>query len=103
MNIQETMTDEQLIRYRKNILLQEVGTDGQQKLMDARVLIMGTGGLGSPVSLYLAAAGIGHIGIVDADAVDVSNLQRQVIHFTKDVGRLKVESAKEKILAMNPN
>jgi molybdopterin/thiamine biosynthesis adenylyltransferase len=103
MNRQEAMTEEQQIRYRKNILLQEVGTDGQQKLMDARVLIMGTGGLGSPVSLYLAAAGIGHIGIVDADAVDVSNLQRQVIHFTKDVGRLKVESAKEKILAMNPN
>jgi len=96
-------TEEQIQRYSRHILLQDVGVEGQEKIMNARVLVVGAGGLGAPVSLYLAAAGIGRIGIVDADVVDLSNLQRQVIHFTKDVGVPKVESAKEKILAINPD
>ena len=82
-------TEEQIQRYSRHILLQDVGVEGQEKIMNARVLVVGAGGLGAPVSLYLAAAGIGTIGIVDADVVDLSNLQRQVIHFTKDV---KVET-----------
>ena len=96
-------TEEQIQRYSRHILLQDVGVEGQEKIMDASVLVVGAGGLGAPVSLYLAAAGIGRIGIVDADTVDLSNLQRQVIHFTKDVGVAKVESAKEKIQAINPD
>lgn len=79
-------SEEQIQRYSRHILLQDVGVEGQEKIMNARVLVVGAGGLGAPVSLYLAAAGIGRIGIVDADVVDLSNLQRQVIHFTKDVG-----------------
>ena len=79
-------TEEQIQRYSRHILLQDVGVEGQEEIMNARVLVVGAGGLGAPVSLYLAAAGIGRIGIVDADVVDLSNLQRQVIHFTKDVG-----------------
>ena len=86
-----------------DFLLQDVGVEGQEKIMNARVLVVGAGGLGAPVSLYLAAAGIGTIGIVDADVVDLSNLQRQVIHFTKDVGVPKVKSAEEKIKAINPD
>ena len=97
------LTEEQIERYSRHILLQDVGLEGQEKLMNAKVLVIGAGGLGAPVSLYLAAAGVGHIGIVDADVVDLSNLQRQVIHFTKDVGVPKVESAKEKMLAINPD
>ena len=81
-------------RYARHISLPQVGLEGQQKLAEARVLVIGAGGLGSPVLLYLAAAGIGHIGIVDNDRVDVSNLQRQVIHSTSEVGEPKVESAK---------
>ena len=96
-------TEEQIQRYSRHILLQDVGVEGQEKIMQARVLVVGAGGLGAPVSLYLAAAGIGTIGIIDADVVDLSNLQRQVIHFTRDVGRPKVDSAKEKILAINPD
>ena len=96
-------SEEQIQRYSRHILLQDVGVEGQEKIMNARVLVVGAGGLGAPVSLYLAAAGVGHIGIIDADVVDLSNLQRQVIHFTKDVGKPKVESAKEKILAINPD
>ena len=96
-------TEEQIQRYSRHILLQDVGGEGQEKIMNARVLVVGAGGLGAPVALYLAAAGIGRIGIIDADVVDLSNLQRQVIHFTKDVGRPKVESAKEKIQAINPD
>ncbi len=96
-------TEEQIQRYSRHILLKDVGVEGQEKIMQAKVLVVGAGGLGAPVSLYLAAAGIGTIGIVDADVVDISNLQRQVIHFTKDVGRSKVESAKEKIQAINPD
>ena len=96
-------TEEQIQRYSRHILLQDVGVEGQEKIMNARVLVVGAGGLGAPVSLYLAAAGIGTIGIVDADVVDLSNLQRQVIHFTKDVGVRKVKSAEEKIKAINPD
>ena len=96
-------TEEQIQRYSRHILLQDVGVEGQEKIMNARVLVVGAGGLGAPVSLYLAAAGIGTIGIVDADVVDLSNLQRQVIHFTKDVGVPKVKSAEEKIKAINPD
>lgn len=97
------LTEEQIERYSRHILLQEVGVEGQEKLLNAKVLVVGAGGLGAPVSLYLAAAGVGHIGIVDADVVDLSNLQRQIIHFTKDVGTLKVDSAKEKMQAINPD
>lgn len=96
-------TEQQIQRYSRHILLKDVGVEGQEKIMNARVLVVGAGGLGAPVSLYLAAAGIGTIGIVDADEVDLSNLQRQIIHFTKDVGVAKVDSAKEKIQAINPD
>lgn len=93
---------EQLERYSRHIILQEVGVEGQEKIAAARVLIVGAGGLGSPAALYLAAAGIGTIGIVDGDVVDLSNLQRQIAHHTKDVGREKVLSAEEKMVAINP-
>ncbi len=95
-------TEDDLVRYSRHILLQDVGVEGQEKIHDGRVLIIGAGGLGAPVALYLAAAGVGTIGIVDGDVVDLSNLQRQVIHHTPDVGRPKVLSAKEKMLAINP-
>jgi molybdopterin/thiamine biosynthesis adenylyltransferase len=96
------LTQEQAERYSRHISLREIGEQGQEKLLSGRVLIIGAGGLGSPVALYLAAAGIGTIGIADADQVSLSNLQRQVIHATADIGRPKVESAREKILAINP-
>lgn len=96
-------TEEELQRYSRHILLQDVGVEGQERIRQGRVLIVGAGGLGAPVALYLAAAGVGTIGIVDGDVVDLSNLQRQVIHFTPDVGRPKVESAREKIRLINPN
>ncbi|MBM7853985.1 molybdopterin/thiamine biosynthesis adenylyltransferase [Desulfohalotomaculum tongense] len=92
---------EQLKRYSRNILLAGVGVAGQQKLLNSKVLIVGTGGLGSPVAFYLAAAGIGTLGLVDADKVDLSNLQRQIIHSTLDLGKPKVESAAEKLQALN--
>lgn len=95
--------DERLERYSRHILLKDVGIEGQEKLWQAKVLIIGAGGLGAPAALYLAAAGIGTLGIADADTVDLSNLQRQVIHFTPDVGKLKVESAAEKIHRLNPD
>ncbi|GHV84508.1 adenylyltransferase [Spirochaetia bacterium] len=98
-----SFTDEQLERYSRHILLKEVGTKGQKKLLESRVLIIGAGGLGAPAALYLAAAGVGKIGIADADAVDLSNLQRQVIHSTPDVNKPKVLSAKEKMTAINPD
>ena len=94
---------EQLERYSRHILLQDVGVEGQEKLFTAKVLVIGAGGLGAPVALYLAAAGVGTIGILDHDAVEISNLQRQVIHFTKDIGSPKVVSASEKMLAINPD
>jgi len=93
----------QLKRYSRNILLSEIGEKGQEKLLKGRVLVVGVGGLGSPAALYLAAAGVGTIGIIDADNVDVSNLQRQIIHFTSDIGRQKVVSAAEKMHALNPD
>jgi molybdopterin/thiamine biosynthesis adenylyltransferase len=96
-------SNEQLERYSRHIILQEVGVNGQKKLMDAKVLIIGAGGLGSPAALYLAAAGVGTIGIADADNVDLSNLQRQVIHTTADVGKAKALSAKETMQAINPD
>lgn len=96
-------TNEQLERYSRHIILQEVGVKGQKKLLNAKVLIIGAGGLGAPAAMYLAAAGVGTIGIVDADEVDLSNLQRQIIHTTGDVGKAKVQSAKETMNAMNPD
>ena len=96
-------TEEQLERYSRHILLKDVGVEGQEKLLDGKVLIIGAGGLGSPASLYLAAAGVGTIGIVDGDRVDLSNLQRQIAHFTKDVGVWKADSAAEKMRAINPD
>jgi molybdopterin/thiamine biosynthesis adenylyltransferase len=92
----------QLERYSRHIILKDVGVEGQERIMKSKVLIIGAGGLGAPAALYLAAAGVGALGIVDGDTVDLSNLQRQVIHFTPDVGKPKVESAKEKINALNP-
>ncbi len=103
VDVPRTLTPEQRDRYGRHILLSEVGLEGQQKLLDARVLCLGAGGLGSPVALYLAAAGVGTIGIVDDDVVDVSNLQRQVIHTTDRVGVPKVDSAQETIRALNPD
>ncbi len=96
------LTDEQIERYQRHIALKEVGGKGQRKLLDGRVLIIGVGGLGAPAALYLAAAGVGTIGLVDADAVDLTNLQRQVSHFTPDIGKAKVVSAREKMVAINP-
>ncbi|MBI5879099.1 MAG: molybdopterin-synthase adenylyltransferase MoeB [Chloroflexi bacterium] len=97
------MSDEQRIRYSRHTLIPEVGEEGQFKLFDARVLLIGAGGLGSPAATYLAAAGVGTIGIVDFDTVDLSNLQRQILHHVDDIGRPKVESAADAIHAMNPD
>jgi adenylyltransferase/sulfurtransferase len=97
------LTPEELRRYSRHLLLPEVGVEGQGRLRKASVLCIGAGGLGSPVLLYLAAAGVGRIGIVDFDRVDASNLQRQVLHGTPDVGRLKTESARDAIQRLNPN
>jgi molybdopterin/thiamine biosynthesis adenylyltransferase/rhodanese-related sulfurtransferase len=97
------LTRDEILRYSRHLLIPEVGLDGQRKLKGSSALIIGTGGLGSPVALYLAAAGIGRIGLVDYDVVDSSNLQRQVIHGTSTVGKLKVESARTKLLDLNPD
>lgn len=96
------LSQEQKLRYKRNILLSEVGEEGQERLLNSKVLIIGVGGLGSPVSLYLTAAGVGSLSLADGDIVDESNLQRQVLHFTTDVGRCKVESAAEKLANLNP-
>ena len=96
-------TEDQIQRYSRHIILQDVGVEGQEKISNGKVLIVGAGGLGAPVALYLAAAGVGTIGIIDGDVVDLSNLQRQVIHFTADVNKAKVISAKEKINQLNPD
>ena len=96
-------TDEQIERYSRHIILPEVGGSGQQKMLEARVLLLGAWGLGSPAAYYLAAAGIGNLGIVDFDRVDLSNLQRQIIHSTERIGMLKTESAKKTIEALNPD
>jgi adenylyltransferase/sulfurtransferase len=97
------LTHEEILRYSRHLLIPEVGLEGQRKLKASSVLVIGTGGLGSPVALYLAAAGVGHIGLVDYDVVDSSNLQRQIIHGTARVGQLKVESARERMLDLNPD
>lgn len=96
------MDDEQLLRYSRHILLPQIGLEGQQRLVSSRVLIIGMGGLGSPLGMYLAASGVGHLVIVDFDHVDLSNLQRQIVHRTKDIGRAKVDSARDTLLALNP-
>lgn len=96
-------TDEQINRYSRHIILPEVGGKGQKKLLDSKVFLVGAGGLGSPAAFYLAAAGIGKIGISDNDVVDFSNLQRQILHSTRDVGRPKVQSAKETLEDLNPD
>jgi molybdopterin/thiamine biosynthesis adenylyltransferase/rhodanese-related sulfurtransferase len=103
VEVPRTFTPEQRQRYSRHFLLPEVGVEGQQKLLDAKVLLLGAGGLGSPSALYLAAAGVGTLGIVDDDVVDVSNLQRQVIHTTETVGTPKVDSAERAIHALNPD
>src|SRR5512144_1974338 len=97
-----TLSKDEVLRYSRHLIMPEVGMDGQLKLKAARVLCIGTGGLGSPLALYLAAAGVGTIGLVDFDVVDVTNLQRQIIHTTPDVGRKKLDSAAEKLSAINP-
>src|SRR5215470_2107440 len=98
-----TLSKDEILRYSRHLIIPEVGVEGQKKLKAANVLLVGTGGLGAPLGLYLAAAGIGHIGLVDFDVVDFTNLQRQVIHFTSDVGRKKLDSAADKMLAINPH
>jgi adenylyltransferase/sulfurtransferase len=98
-----TLTNEEIQRYSRHLIMPEVGMEGQLKLKAARVLCVGTGGLGSPLAMYLAAAGVGTLGLVDFDLVDASNLHRQIIHFTQDVGRPKLESAEEKVHGINPN
>jgi molybdopterin/thiamine biosynthesis adenylyltransferase/rhodanese-related sulfurtransferase len=103
VQIPRTLTPEQRDRYSRHTLIPEIGADGQQKLLDAKVLLLGAGGLGSPTALYLAAAGVGTLGLVDDDVVDLSNLQRQVIHTTDRVGVPKVDSAEEAIRALNPD
>jgi molybdopterin/thiamine biosynthesis adenylyltransferase/rhodanese-related sulfurtransferase len=103
VDVPRTLTAEQRERYSRHLLLPEVGPDGQQKLLDAKVLLLGAGGLGSPAALYLAAAGVGTLGIVDNDEVDLSNLQRQVIHSSERIGVPKVDSAEETINALNPD
>ena len=97
------LSRDEILRYSRHLLIPEVGLEGQRKLKNSSALIIGTGGLGSPVSLYLAAAGIGRIGLVDYDVVDSSNLQRQVIHGTSTIGKLKVESARDKLIDLNPD
>jgi sulfur-carrier protein adenylyltransferase/sulfurtransferase len=97
-----TLTNDEILRYSRHLIMPEVGMEGQQKLKAARVLCIGAGGLGSPLALYLGAAGVGTLGIVDFDVVDYTNLQRQIIHTTADVGRKKLESAAEKLKAINP-
>ena len=98
----DQMTNDERIRYSRHLIMPEVGAEGQRRLNEARVLCIGAGGLGSPIALYLAAGGVGTIGLVDFDAVDLSNLQRQILHGTKDVGRSKLESARDRLRDLNP-
>lgn len=97
------MDDAQLLRYSRQIMLPQFGYEGQQRLLDAHVAVIGAGGLGSPVAMYLAAAGVGRLTIADHDVVDLSNLQRQIIHDSRDIGRPKVESARDRLRALNPD
>ena len=96
------LNDDDFMRYSRHLLMDDIGEVGQQRLSDARVLIVGLGGLGCPVALYLAAAGVGQIGLCDPDHVDITNLQRQVLYRTDDCGRLKVDCAKQALEALNP-
>src|SRR6202035_3513912 len=96
------LTNDEILRYSRHLIMPEVGMEGQQKLKAARVLCIGTGGLGWPLALYLAAAGVGTLGLVDFDVVDYTNLQRQIIHSTADVGRKKLDSAADKLKGINP-
>ena len=98
-----SLTEAQIERYSRHIILDKVGGAGQEKLLSAKVLIVGAGGLGAPAVLYLAAAGVGTIGLLDGDAVDLTNLQRQIVHHTDDVGARKVDSARAKLRAINPD
>src|SRR5262245_18169500 len=97
-----TLTPQEVARYSRHLIMPEVGMEGQKRLKAASILLIGAGGLGSPLGLYLAAAGIGRLGLVDFDVVDFSNLQRQVLHGTPDVGRPKLQSARDRIQAINP-
>jgi len=97
------LTKDEILRYSRHLIIPEVGVEGQQKLKEAKVLLIGAGGLGAPLGLYLSAAGVGRLGLVDFDVVDFTNLQRQVIHSTADVGRKKIDSAAERMTAINPN
>lgn len=97
------LTEEQMDRYNRQLILPEIGGEGQKRISRGRVLVIGTGGLGSPVAFYLTAAGVGTLGITDDDVVDLSNLQRQILHSTKDLGRPKINSAREKLEALNPH
>ena len=96
-------SNDEIARYSRHLIMPEVTLEGQKRLKAASILCIGTGGLGSPIALYLAAAGIGRLGLVDADIVDFSNLQRQILHGTKDVGRKKLNSARDRIREVNPN
>src|SRR6266436_926556 len=96
------LTSQEVARYSRHLIMPEVGMDGQKRLKAASILLVGAGGLGSPLGLYLAAAGVGRIGIVDFDVVDESNLQRQILHGTKDIGRPKLLSARERLREVNP-
>src|SRR4030088_3421146 len=102
MSTAKTFTPNQVARYARHLILPEVGGAGQRKLLGSSVLLLGAGGLGSPAAMYLAAAGVGRIGIVDFDVVDASNLQRQLLHGHDDIGKLKVESAAETLRLMSP-
>src|SRR5436190_9624803 len=97
------LSNEEIARYSRHLIMPEVGLKGQQRLKAASVLMIGTGGLGAPLGMYLAAAGVGRLGIVDFDVVEASNLQRQIIHGTKDIGRRKIESARDRLHDINPN
>src|SRR5216684_4299063 len=97
-----TLSNEEILRYSRHLIMPEVGMDGQLKLKNAKVLLIGTGGLGAPLGLYLAAAGVGQLGLVDFDVVDFTNLQRQVTFATSDVGRPKLEAARERLAGLNP-
>src|ERR1700746_564179 len=96
------LSKDEILRYSRHLIMPEVGREGQLKLKRAKVLCIGAGGLGSPLALYLAAAGVGRLGLVDFDVVDLSNLQRQILHGTSDVGRPKLHSARDRIAAINP-
>jgi molybdopterin/thiamine biosynthesis adenylyltransferase len=102
MPLERSMNDDQLLRYSRHILVDEIGIEAQQRFLDAHAMIIGAGGLGAPAAMYLAAAGIGEITLVDADTVDLTNLQRQIVHATASVGEPKVESARKTLAALNP-